>query len=322
MNKFRAGFTIVELLIVIVVIAILAAITIVAYNGIRNRAESSRITSEFSQASKLLEAARATEPDNISYPATAPSSLIGGGFSYTQAGGGKGFCLVKQYADASYFVTSASTVPLKGSCAGMLGWWKLNGNYADSSGNGRDMVVSGADPVVVTGQNGQTGSAYSFSSAQFLAYNNATAGLDLNTPMTISGWSYNQSSPGSHRGIFGMRSGGTSSFYVLQLANSLQLECRRQATSGTADGGGMSIVPSAWNFIAFVYDGGGVRCFVNGVMGATATQTTPLASVNQQFRIGSDGSGNNFVGPVDDVRWYARALSMSELQEMYQQNAQ
>ena len=35
------GFTIVELLIVIVIIAILAAITIVAYNGIQNRAKTS-----------------------------------------------------------------------------------------------------------------------------------------------------------------------------------------------------------------------------------------------------------------------------------------
>lgn len=38
--KANKGFTIVELLIVIVVIAILAAITIVAYNGIQNRAKT------------------------------------------------------------------------------------------------------------------------------------------------------------------------------------------------------------------------------------------------------------------------------------------
>ena len=39
--KQTQGFTIVELLIVVVVIAILAAITIVSYNGIQNRAKTS-----------------------------------------------------------------------------------------------------------------------------------------------------------------------------------------------------------------------------------------------------------------------------------------
>jgi len=45
MRKSVRGFTIVELLIVIVVIAILAAITIVAYNGVQKRAlNTSRLT--------------------------------------------------------------------------------------------------------------------------------------------------------------------------------------------------------------------------------------------------------------------------------------
>jgi prepilin-type N-terminal cleavage/methylation domain-containing protein len=41
----QSGFTIVELLIVIVVIAILAAITIVAYNGVQQRAKNSQTIS-------------------------------------------------------------------------------------------------------------------------------------------------------------------------------------------------------------------------------------------------------------------------------------
>ena len=42
----QTGFTIVELLIVIVVIAILAAITVVAYNGIQNQANDSAVKSD------------------------------------------------------------------------------------------------------------------------------------------------------------------------------------------------------------------------------------------------------------------------------------
>ncbi|MCD8561836.1 prepilin-type N-terminal cleavage/methylation domain-containing protein [Candidatus Saccharibacteria bacterium] len=50
-THFR-GFTIVELLIVIVVIATLAAITLVAYNGIRERAQVSAVQSAVSQGGK------------------------------------------------------------------------------------------------------------------------------------------------------------------------------------------------------------------------------------------------------------------------------
>lgn len=55
MKKTR-GFTIVELLIVIVVIAILAAITIVAYNGIQNRAKTTSAQSAAVNAEKKAEA--------------------------------------------------------------------------------------------------------------------------------------------------------------------------------------------------------------------------------------------------------------------------
>ena len=55
------GFTIVELLIVVVVIAILAAITIVSYNGITNRANASAASSLAASVGKKAEAYNAEE---------------------------------------------------------------------------------------------------------------------------------------------------------------------------------------------------------------------------------------------------------------------
>lgn len=54
--KTSKGFTIVELLIVIVVIAILAAISIVAYSGIQNRAKNSTAEQLASQVANKVAA--------------------------------------------------------------------------------------------------------------------------------------------------------------------------------------------------------------------------------------------------------------------------
>jgi len=59
MRKIRSqGFTIVELLIVIVIIGVLAAITVVAYNGIQDRAKNSKRDSDVSLYTKAILAAR------------------------------------------------------------------------------------------------------------------------------------------------------------------------------------------------------------------------------------------------------------------------
>lgn len=57
-TKRPEGFTIVELLIVIVIIAILAAITIVAYNGIQTRAINSKRDGDISSYAKAMRMAR------------------------------------------------------------------------------------------------------------------------------------------------------------------------------------------------------------------------------------------------------------------------
>ncbi len=69
-----AGFTIVELLIVIVVIGILAAITIVAFNGVQQRANNTKRIATVKQIMKLIDGYTATygaSPSNVTRCATA-----------------------------------------------------------------------------------------------------------------------------------------------------------------------------------------------------------------------------------------------------------
>ncbi len=61
----RSGFTIVELLIVIVVIAVLASITVVAYNGIQSRARDTGRVQKVKDISKAIELYKI---DNGQYP--------------------------------------------------------------------------------------------------------------------------------------------------------------------------------------------------------------------------------------------------------------
>lgn len=74
-SKLQAerGFTIVELLIVIVVIGILATITIVAYNGVTARANK---TSAQAAASSVLKKVEAYNAEESKYP-TAGTALTG-----------------------------------------------------------------------------------------------------------------------------------------------------------------------------------------------------------------------------------------------------
>ncbi len=124
-NK-QSGFTIVELLIVIVVIGILAAITIVAYNGIQQRAQTAALQSDLEGAAKQLAMDQVT---NSAYPATVAAANNGAGLkaspgtSYSYIVNNSitpvYYCLAETNTASSltYFVNSTTNTPQVGGCS-------------------------------------------------------------------------------------------------------------------------------------------------------------------------------------------------------------
>lgn len=94
LKRHARGFTIVELLIVIVVIAILAAISVVAYNGIQTRAKNTKTINAAVQWVKTLKLYNA---DTGSWP--SGSSCLGNTTTY----GGQCW---DGYSVSSSFITS------------------------------------------------------------------------------------------------------------------------------------------------------------------------------------------------------------------------
>lgn len=118
--KQKHGFTIVELLIVVVVIAILAAITIVAYNGIQNRTKQSAAQTAVSQANKKVLAYAAQNSD------TYPTSLTAAGmndttglqYSYNNDVTPRTYGITATNGSFSYFISNTASSPTAGGYQG------------------------------------------------------------------------------------------------------------------------------------------------------------------------------------------------------------
>lgn len=121
MRKTTSGFTIVELLIVIVVIGILVAITIVAYNGIQQRALVTTLKSDLTNASKQIEL---NQVDNGAYPTSLPANVKASkNVTLSLSEAGSGYCINAESSSstsARWSYNSASGGLQEGLCSGAV----------------------------------------------------------------------------------------------------------------------------------------------------------------------------------------------------------
>ncbi len=116
-GRTAKGFTIVELLIVVVVISILAAVSLVAYNGVQRSANEARLKSELNSAAKQLANHNTI---NGQFPSDTDDVQKSDGvtFQYTYTSGSNSYCLTASLNSMSFFISSDDSSAQVGACTG------------------------------------------------------------------------------------------------------------------------------------------------------------------------------------------------------------
>lgn len=115
------GFTLVELMIVIAVIAILATIVYLSFNGVNQRAVASQLQSNLFQGGSKISA---YNNESGAYP----SKLLDAGVQstndntvYGYISTGSDYCLAASNSGQSFYITAKNTAPQSGDCSNWMG---------------------------------------------------------------------------------------------------------------------------------------------------------------------------------------------------------
>lgn len=198
------GFTVVELLIVIVVIGVLAAIVIIAFNGVQQRAREAAVKADLSNSAKKM------ATDNVlkaSYELTA-AAVDGGkglatsaGTGYVYHSTGTTYCITGTNGTSSYMISDTAPTPTQGGCpgdgqGGVAAVTNLHPNPGAVSGTGYGAWAGTAgntstNGVVAAAWSG-SGSAYrstwtavASSTGDLQVYLNSNSSLAANTTYTV-----------------------------------------------------------------------------------------------------------------------------------------
>lgn len=336
-GKFYRGFTIVELVVVIVVLGILAGIVTISYVGWQASTRATSLKSDLIGLSIAMENYRnfnGSYPTSVEQASFIPSNgnKISIGVTDSDSGG--------YYANASdsnsiatYSITNTNTTPQASNyfaTIGLAGWWQLNGNGDDSSGNGHTLSLNAVTPD--SDKNSVVNHAYSLNgSTSYIGLGSASSSAYNFPNITMASWVKRNSISGTQN-IFGKegqykyRFNGSND-HIDILVSSPSGNAAWESPSANKCNWNYPVsypagfTPGTWYHIAVTINSSTLTAtaYVNGSSIGTCTFYSAITGYGgSQFYAGVTSPGYEpFSGSLDDLRIYNRVLNQSEIQAIY-----
>ncbi len=198
---------------------------------------------------------------------------------------------------------------------GLVGYWPMDEGTGtvvyDASGyGGSGTLING--PLWQTGSNCKAGNCLKFYSSAN-PVNVLTSGVSPHTSLTLTAW-INPTTYPTERSTIILGWGG----YYLSLYSdgSVQTYWYGKTPSGYFSSGSGTVPLNSWSFVAAVWESSSVSLYVNGLL-KSATSTTGSGNSSTATNIGAESTARQFIGSIDDVRIYNRALSAEEVQDLF-----
>lgn len=207
--------------------------------------------------------------------------------------------------------------------SGLAGWWKLDGNANDSSGNGNNGTVHGATPAA--DRFGNANSSYSFNGTSDYIEVPDSPTLRVGDPsFTYVAW-VNPSSLSSCGSV------GAAVCEIINKENSIELAVTSGGNveyavnmsypiSWSWINTGIVVPAGSWSQVVLSYDGSHITAYFNGSQVYSGAMSGNINNTNYQsvVRIGDRLSAAGFwPGDIDDVRMYNRAINSDEVGALY-----
>lgn len=335
----KRGFTVIELLVVIVVISVLASITIISYIGITQKATIAKLQSDLTNTSRILKIDQASLSE---YPSSLLSANNGIGtpissnvtlyYSCNNDTNPQTFCLTATSGNLSYKITE-NTAPSLGDCKNYgavikldagdstsypppftgTSWIDLSENENNgtllngvgyNSSNGGQLTFDGIDDYIIAGATNRPTNTFSFG-----GWFKTSTLHEIDTESIVgtggvSGEKY-AFSPGNEgvNGGAGL-SIGTNGISVYEHGNAYMPSTLVYSTA----------IGSGWNYIVVNYHNKQPKLFINGIL-VKSGLTSPKETVYAPRQFGAYSPYGFFSGSISSIFVNNRVLSPDEIMQ-------